>query len=108
MLSGCTAWQDEKLPSGFVTGTSVHHIRVGGLDRNYRLHKPAGAPASAPLVLVMHGYSGSAKQAERDYQWDGLADANNFVVAYPDGFGRAWNVDAENCCGTPAREGVND
>ena len=108
ILAGCTLWEDEKLPSGFVNGTSVHHISVGGLDRNYRLHKPAGAPASAPLVIVMHGYSGSARQAERDYQWDGLADSANFVVAYPDGLGRAWNVDGETCCGRPGRQGVND
>jgi polyhydroxybutyrate depolymerase len=108
ILAGCASWEDEKLPSGFVSGTSVHHISVGALARNYRLHKPTGATASAPLVIVMHGYSGSARQAEKDYQWDGLADANNFVVAYPDGLGRAWNVDGETCCGRPGREGVND
>jgi polyhydroxybutyrate depolymerase len=108
LLAGCTWWEGEKLPSGFVNGTSIHHISVGGLDRNYRLHKPSDAPASAPLVIVMHGYSGSAKQAERDYDWDGLADSANFVVAYPDGLGRAWNVDGETCCGRPGREGVDD
>jgi polyhydroxybutyrate depolymerase len=108
ILAGCAPWEDEKLPSGFVNGTSVHHLSVGGLDRSYRLHKPAGLPASAPLVIVIHGYSGSAKQAERDYQWDGLADSANFVVAYPDGLSRAWNVDGETCCGRPGRQGVDD
>ncbi len=108
LLAACAPWQDEKLPSGFVNGTSVHHLNIGGLDRNYRLHKPVQVSAAAPLVIVMHGYSGSAKQAERDYQWDGLADSNSFVVAYPDGYGRAWNVDGESCCGKPARQGVDD
>ena len=65
-------------------------------------------PASAPLVVMMHGYSGSARQAERDYQWDGLADSGKFVVAYPDGLDRAWNVNGEGCCGRPGREGVDD
>jgi polyhydroxybutyrate depolymerase len=96
------------LPSGFVTGTSVHHIEVGGLDRSYRLYKPAGLPASAPLVIVMHGVSGSAAQVERDYKWDGLADSGKFVVAYPDGLDRAWNVDGETCCGRSGRDGVDD
>ena len=95
-------------PSGFVNGTSFHHIKVGGHDRSYRLYEPAGMPASAPLVVVLHGYSGSARQVERDYQWDGLADSDKFVVAYPDGLGRAWNVDGETCCGRPGREGVDD
>jgi polyhydroxybutyrate depolymerase len=108
ILAGCTAWENATLPSGFVNGTSLHHLSIGGHDRNYRLHKPAGATASAPLVIVMHGYSGSARQVERDYQWDGLADSNNFVVAYPDGYDRAWNVDGETCCGRPGREGVDD
>ena len=95
-------------PSGFVNGTSLHHLRVAGHDRSYRLYKPAGMPASAPLVVVLHGYSGSARQVERDYGWDELADSGRFVVAYPDGLDRAWNVDGEGCCGRPGREGVDD
>lgn len=96
------------LPSGFVTGTSVHHFTVGGLDRSYRLYKPPGLPASAPLVVMMHGVTGSAREAERDYRWDGLADSGKFVVAYPEGLGRAWNVDGQTCCGQSGREGVDD
>jgi polyhydroxybutyrate depolymerase len=106
LVAGCSKWPEP--PSGFVTGTSLHHINVGGHDRTYRLYKPAGAPASAALVVVMHGYSGSAAQAERGYDWDGLADSAKFVVAYPDGLNRAWNVDGEGCCGRPGREGVDD
>jgi len=108
ILAGCAPWQDEKLPSGFVNGTSIHHISVGGHDRSYRLYKPAGVPASAPLVVVLHGFSGSATQAERDYKWDQLADTGKFVVAYPNGINRAWNVNGGGCCGWPARQGVDD
>jgi polyhydroxybutyrate depolymerase len=103
VIAGCAT-----LPSGFVTGTSLHHITVGGHDRSYRLYKPAGASVSAPLVVVLHGYSGSAEQAERAYGWDKLADSGKFVVAYPDGLSRAWNVDGEGCCGRPGREGLDD
>lgn len=106
LLAGCSPWSDP--PSGFVTGTSLHHINAGGLDRSYRLYKPVGVPPAAPLVVVMHGYSGSARQVERDYHWDGLADSGKFVVAYPDGLGRAWNVEGETCCGRSGRDGVDD
>ena len=108
ILAGCAPWGDGKLPSGFVNGTSVHHISVGGRDRSYRLYKPAGVPASASLVIVLHGFSGSAGQAERDYNWDQLADTGKFVVAYPSGINRAWNVNGGGCCGSPARQGVDD
>jgi polyhydroxybutyrate depolymerase len=107
VIAGCGIWHP-KPPSGFVDGTSTHTINVGGRDRVYRLHKPVGVPASARLVLVLHGGFGSAEQAERSYGWDQLADSEKFVVAYPDGVNRAWNVNGGGCCGRPARENVGD
>ncbi|GAB7146511.1 PHB depolymerase family esterase [Mycobacterium riyadhense] len=93
---------------GFGEGTSSHIINVGGVDRTYRLYKPAGLPAAAPLVVMLHGGFGSAKQAERSYDWDELADSEKFVVAYPDGLSRAWNANGGGCCGRSARQGVDD
>ena len=107
VIAGCGIWHP-KPPSGFVDGTSTHTINVGGRDRVYRLHKPVRVPASARLVLVLHGGFGSAEQAERSYGWDQLADSEKFVVAYPDGVNRAWNVNGGGCCGRPARENVDD
>ena len=96
------------LPSGFVNGTSIHTINVGGRDRTYRLYKPEGLPASAPLVVMLHGGFGNAEQAERAYGWDELAGLDKFVVAYPKGVSRAWNVNGAGCCGPPARQDVDD
>jgi polyhydroxybutyrate depolymerase len=106
-LAGCSPWEPTP-PSGFVNGTSVHTINVGGRDRTYRLDKPAGLAASALLVVMLHGGFGSAAQAERAYGWDELAASGKFVVAYPDGLNRAWNVNGGGWCGRPAREGVDD
>ena len=108
IVAGCSYSSEPNPPSGFVTGKSLHHINIGGSDRTYRLYKPADLPASAPLVVILHGYSGSGKQAERDYHWDELADSAKFVVAYPEGRNRSWNVDGETCCGRSGREGVDD
>jgi polyhydroxybutyrate depolymerase len=107
-LAGCSAMSagTPAATAGFPDGTSVHTIIVGGLDRSYRVHKPAGLPASAPLVVMLHGGFGSGEQAERAYGWDGLADSAKFVVAYPDGIARAWNV--HGCCGRPSRDGIDD
>ena len=74
-------------------GSTLHTMNSGGLDRSYRLYIPVGLASPAPLVVMMHGGFGSAQQAERAYGWQNeLADSAKFVVAYPDGVGRAWNV----------------
>jgi polyhydroxybutyrate depolymerase len=104
-LSGCSA--AARTQTVFPDGTSLHTMAFGGLDRTYRVYKPAGlAAAAAPLVVMMHGVYGSGEQAENSYGWDPLADSAKFVVAYPDGVGRAWN--GHGCCGRPARENIDD
>jgi polyhydroxybutyrate depolymerase len=107
MLVSC-AHRAGSPPGGFEGGTSFHTIQAGGVDRTYRLYKPSGLPSSAPLVVMLHGGFGSARQAEKSYDWDELADSEHFVVAYPDGLNRAWNANGGGCCGRPAREGVDD
>jgi polyhydroxybutyrate depolymerase len=82
-------------------------MSFGGLDRSYRLYIPAGLPSPAPLVVMMHGGYGTAQQAERAYGWDELADSAKFVVAYPNGVGRAWNVNG-GCCGRPGKDNIDD
>ena len=98
-------------PSGataapFTPGTSVHTITVGGVDRGYRLYIPAGLSPAASLVVMLHGWTGSAEQAERQYGWNELADSAKFVVAYPDGLGESWN--SGGCCGQASDDGVDD
>jgi polyhydroxybutyrate depolymerase len=107
VIAGCGG-RDSGKPSAFGEGTSVHTISVGGHDRTYRLYKPKGLPASASLVVMLHGGFGTDAQAERSYGWDELADSSKFVVAYPDGLNRAWNVNGGGCCGRPAKQGIDD
>jgi polyhydroxybutyrate depolymerase len=106
VLAGCVG-PSSAAPQDFTVGSTGHSISFGGLDRSFRLYVPAGLPASAPLVVMLHGGFGSADQAERSYGWNQLADREKFVVAYPDGVGRAWNV-LGGCCGRPARQGLDD
>ncbi len=107
LVAGCFG-RDVAKPSGFVDGTSVHTISVGGHDRTYRLYKPKALPPSTPLVVMLHGGFGNGAQAEKSYGWDELADSSKFVVAYPDGLNRAWNVNGGGCCGRSAKEGIDD
>jgi len=55
------------------------------LERSYFLHVPEGLEENAPLVVVIHGYTGSAKVIMEYSKMNDLADENGFVVFYPQG-----------------------
>lgn len=102
-LTGCRPAADS--PSQSPNGTWT--IESGGQQRSYVLYVPASAPDPAPLVLMLHGAFGSADHSQEHYGWDAAADRYGFVVAYPDGLGRAWAAGG-GCCGRPGREQVDD
>jgi polyhydroxybutyrate depolymerase len=90
-----------------------------GRVRTYHLYVPSTVEESAdaapvPLLVALHGGTGSGRQFERTSGFDGLAESNRFVVVYPDGIGvdpdgtrlRTWNGGA--CCGPAARLDVDD
>lgn len=86
-----------------------------GRVRTYELYVPTTLPeGSVPLVVALHGGTGWGKQFERNSGLDGLAEANGFLVVFPDGVGtgdngsdlRTWN--AGYCCGPAARQAVDD
>jgi polyhydroxybutyrate depolymerase len=93
--------------AGIPVGSSSHTIWVGGVSRHYIVYRPVVLRARAPLVVVLHGGFGSASQAQKSYRWDAEADAGHFLVAYPNGIGRAWHTGG-GCCGIPGRTSADD
>ena len=101
-------------PAGTVTDGTVR--TADGRDRRYRLSVPAALPTSTrvPLLVALHGGLGSSTQFSTNSGFDGLAEANGFVVVYPDGVGglangtgpQTWN--GGYCCGAATRLGVDD
>lgn len=72
------AAEESHAPGQFIAFT---HEKV---ERRYLLHVSQDLPDDAPLVFVLHGYRGDA----RDYAelgFNRLADANGFAVCYPQG-----------------------
>jgi polyhydroxybutyrate depolymerase len=70
-------------------------IKVGNLDRSYLLHLPKGYDSNkkVPLLIALHGNKGTGermKQLTLD-AFNGLADSEGFIVAYPDGIEKSWN-----------------
>lgn len=90
-------------------------LRVDGRDRSYILREPAAVArgtARVPLVIVLHGGGGNARNAESMTGFTAKANAENFIVVYPDGSGRrrdallTWN--AGHCCGYAMENKVDD
>ena len=68
-----------------------------GISRNFIYYEPTTMNPYAPLVVVLHGYTGSASGIKNYSEMNAIADLNGFAVCYPqgtsDGFNNNfWNV----------------
>ncbi len=79
-------------------GDYVKRMNVDSRPREYRLHIPTGYDGSrpVPLLFVFHGSSASAAVIERETGFDDIADSLGFIVVYPEGLHRGWNIG--ECC----------
>jgi polyhydroxybutyrate depolymerase len=64
-------------------------LQFGGLTRTYSVHVPPGPPKG--LVLNLHGGGGTGVGQQGLTDFDAVADANNLLVAYPDGYDKSWD-----------------
>lgn len=88
-------------------------IAHDGLQRTYQLHLPSNYSTDTihSLVIALHGGFGSGTQLETQSQLSVKADAENFIVVYPEGVRsligiRTWN--AGTCCGYSAGNDIDD
>lgn len=87
-------------------------IEAGGRERSYIVHVPKSARAAPALILNFHGGGGEAMAHQKYVRMDALAEREGFIAVYPFGSGRlkekllTWN--AGTCCGSAARENVDD
>ena len=102
------ATRNTERPATSAPPTGTRTITVDGRERTYLLHRPTTIDTDDPtsLVVVLHGGFGTGAQARQSYGWDAKADAEGFVVAYPNGIDKAWN--AGTCCGRPQRDDIDD
>lgn len=60
-------------------------ILHNGISRDYILYIPENLPTNAPLVVVSHGYTSSAKTMMSYSGMNKVADEEKFLVVYPQG-----------------------
>ncbi len=89
-------------------------ISYGSTDRTFLLHLPIGYDGTSdlPLIIAMHGGFGNAFNIENQSQLSAKADAENFIVVYPEGvIGGLLNISSWNagwCCGYASNSNVDD
>lgn len=89
LLPGLGLAQDNRLK----TLTFEHD----GLERRYLAYVPrdvALLPGPRPLVMVLHGGGGTARQIARGTRnrFEQLADIHGFYVVYPDAIDKSWDT----------------
>lgn len=89
---------------------SLNAGTVGGHQRRYAVYVPPNLMPGAPLVIVLHGGGGDGPymRLSTGFEFDMLADANGFVVAYPDGIGQAWNTCRKHVNNAAKRQRIDD
>ena len=79
-----------RVPRQCLAAQALHHVG----DFELRIER-GGA---RPLVINLHGYTGSPAQQEGLTAMNALADTEGFLVAYPQGLGSPADWNAGACC----------
>jgi polyhydroxybutyrate depolymerase len=71
-------------------------LTLDGLERSYLVHVPPQALArdrtqATPIVIALHSGGGRARAFSTFTGFNKLADADGFIVAYPEGIEGNWN-----------------
>jgi polyhydroxybutyrate depolymerase len=104
--TGASATSSSGCGTAVSPGTRTLNLSIGGRVRTVIVHVPPAASAkrALPLVLNMHGSESDALEQEAITGMDAAADADSFIVAYPQaaiaaGSGFDWNVPNEPLIG---------
>lgn len=92
--------------SAFPGGDAAGALTIGGLNRTYSVHAPAGLDRPTGLVINLHGAGMTSGALAAATNYNAVADQHGFVVAYPDGIDLSW-ADGRGAS-VPDRQGVDD
>lgn len=71
---------------------SAQDIQVGTTTRSMISYAPEGLPKNRPLIISMHGFNQDARYQQEKAQWEPIADTAKFVVVYPEGLSKRWDI----------------
>lgn len=90
LLASCTLGQRQLRADSLPDGWQESSLTVGGSTRWYRIYTPDPLPANLPMVLLLHGGTGSMRSILRPNaggtkEWLTLAEQEGFILLVPNG-----------------------
>lgn len=74
-----------------VSAVETWTMKVNGTSRNLLVHAPSNV-AGRPLLISMHGMNQDAAYQRNAALWETIADSAKFVVAFPNGLNKSWDI----------------
>jgi polyhydroxybutyrate depolymerase len=66
-------------------------IKIGDIDRTYRLERPENKTTAKNLIVALHGNGGNGESLQSTLRLSKLVNENSTVIAYPNGLESGWN-----------------
>ena len=79
----------------FASSAIADNLNVNGANRNMLVYAPSGIEKNRPLIIQMHGYNQDAAYQKNAAKWESIADTGRFVVVFPNGEGKAWDISGD-------------
>ncbi len=70
----------------------IEDIPVGATTRQMLVYAPPGIQENSPLLLSLHGLNQDINYQKNQTQWETVANAHGFVVVYPAGINKSWDL----------------
>ena len=71
------------------------NLNVNGANRSMLVYAPSGIEKNRPLIIQMHGMNQDAPYQKNAAKWESIADTARFVVVFPNGENKAWDISGE-------------
>ena len=71
-------------------------VKVGSATREMIVYAPPGIEQNRPLVISMHGMNQTMYDQKNQTQFESVAQANNFVLVFPQSNGTQWELWGDN------------
>ncbi len=95
-LLSCNSEEEPNFPSNstetytVVPGSGTFSFLHDRKQRLYHYYQPLNISEKAPLIFMLHGYSGDAEEFMRWVSMEKLADEKGFAFVFPQGYADVW------------------